>query len=178
MVKMVTLIKSISLIDKIELFSMTLSALMFLLFPLIITNEFYRDIMIFVVIFATASQAWNIVGGYAGQFSLGHAVFFGIGAYTSSLLYVHYSLSPWIGMILGGILSAIIGGLVLYPSFRLRGAYFCLATIAFGQIVWLLGVYWRKLTFGGLASSLRTNPISIILFLKARLLTFTSGSAF
>ncbi len=135
-----------------------LLVLFFLVFPLVIWNEFYRDIMILVLIFAIASQAWNIVGGYGGQFSLGHAVFFGLGAYTSSLLYVYYGLTPWIGMILGGVLSAVVGGLVLYPSFRLRGTYFCLSTIAFGQIMWLLAIYWRKLTFGGTGVILENRP--------------------
>ncbi|MCK5552989.1 MAG: hypothetical protein KAJ09_07585 [Deltaproteobacteria bacterium] len=113
MLKSLALPESITFSDKVKLFFTALLVLLFLFFPLIVGNEFYRDIMILVLIFAIGSQAWNIVGGYAGQFSLGHAVFFGLGAYTSSLLHVYYGLSPWIGMILGGILAATVGGLVL-----------------------------------------------------------------
>lgn len=105
-----TLTTSVGFSDKVKLFVTGLLLLLFLLFPLVIWNEFYRDIMILVLVFAIASQAWNIVGGYGGQFSLGHAVFFGLGAYTSSLLYVYYGLTPWIGMILGGFYQPWWGG--------------------------------------------------------------------
>jgi len=114
--------------------------------------------LVLVMIFAIASQAWNIIGGYAGQFSLCHAAFFGLGSYTSTLLYVHYGLSPWFGMLIGGILSAIIGGLIMYPSFKLRGTYFCLVTIAFGQIIWVLAIYWRELTEGGAGIIIKHRP--------------------
>lgn len=170
-----TLTTSVGFSDKVKLFMAALFVLFFLLFPLVIWNEFYRDIMILVLIFAIASQAWNIVGGYAGQFSLGHAVFFGLGAYTSSLLYVNYGLTPWIGMILGGILSAIVGGLVLYPSFRLRGTYFCLSTIAFGQIMWLLAIYWRKLTFGGTGVILGNRPSFYNFIFQSKITYFYIG---
>ena len=124
-------------------------ALIFILAPIIIQNKFYEDILVLILIWASASQAWNILGGYGGQFSLGHAAFFGIGAYTSTLLYINFALTPWVGMLIGGVLASTVGGIVLYPCFKLRGTYFCLATIAFGEIMRLLCIYFRDFTHGG-----------------------------
>lgn len=168
-------IKSIAFTDKIKLTFIALLVLLLLFFPLIMPNEFYMDIMITVLVFAIASQAWNILSGYGGQFSLGHAIFFGLGAYTSSLLYTYYGLSPWIGMILGGFLAAIVGGLLLYPSFRLRGVYFALATISFGQILWLLAIYWRKLTFGGTGVIIGNQPSFYNFIFESKTIYFYIG---
>jgi branched-chain amino acid transport system permease protein len=73
------------------------------------------------------------VGGFAGVLPLGHAAFFGIGAYTSTVLYLQYGVSPWFGMILGGVIASIAGVIIGLPTFKMRGAYFALATIAFGE---------------------------------------------
>ena len=81
-------------------------------------------------------QAWNVLGGYAGQLSAGHAAFLGIGAYTAALLSVERGLTPWIGMLLGGALAAVLGGIIGFLGFRfgLRGFYFVLLTVAFSEI--------------------------------------------
>ena len=81
-------------------------------------------------------QAWNVVGGYAGQLSAGHAAFLGIGAYTAALLSVERGVTPWIGMFAGGALAAALGGLIGFLGFRfgLRGFYFVLLTVAFSEI--------------------------------------------
>ena len=81
-------------------------------------------------------QAWNVVGGYAGQLSAGHAAFVGIGAYTAALLSVECSVTPWIGMLVGGALAAVLGGIIGFLGFRfgLRGFYFVLLTVAFSEI--------------------------------------------
>ncbi len=81
-------------------------------------------------------QAWNVVGGYAGQLSAGHAAFVGIGAYTAALLSVERGLTPWIGMLIGGVLAAALGGIIGFLGFRfgLRGFYFVLLTVAFSEI--------------------------------------------
>ena len=81
-------------------------------------------------------QAWNVVGGYAGQLSAGHAAFLGIGAYTAALLSVERGITPWIGMLAGGALAALLGGIIGFLGFRfgLRGFYFVLLTVAFSEI--------------------------------------------
>jgi branched-chain amino acid transport system permease protein len=83
------------------------------------------------------SQCWNLVGGYAGQLSLGHSIFYGIGAYTSTMLLMKHGVTPWVGMLAGGAFAALaalfIGGVVF--RYRIRGIYFALVTIAFSEIV-------------------------------------------
>jgi len=105
-------------------------------FPLYM-SDYILHISIITLMFAFASQAWNIISGYSGQFSFGHAAFFGIGAYTSTLLLVELGITPWIGMLFGGIIAALIAFFIGFISFRynLRGAYFALATLAFAEIL-------------------------------------------
>jgi branched-chain amino acid transport system permease protein len=95
-------------------------------------------ITIFTLIFfyGFLGQAWNIVGGYAGQLSAGHAAYLGIGAYTSAVLSVEAGVTPWIGMFVGGALAAVLGTIVGFLGFRfgLRGFYFVLLTVAFAEI--------------------------------------------
>jgi len=120
-----------------------------LLLPFALGNPFFTDIIVTIFYYAALSLAWNLVGGYAGQFSLGHAAFFGVGAYTSTLLFIHYDLTPWLGMWIGGLVSVAFALLVFTPSFRLKGFYFCLASIAFAEVLRIIAVYWRGLTKGG-----------------------------
>lgn len=93
-----------------------------------------------VLLMALLGQSWNIMSGYAGKFSFGHAAFFGIGAYASSILYMDYGISPWFGMLAGMILAALIGLLIGFLSFRykLRGDFFALVTLAFAEILRVL----------------------------------------
>jgi branched-chain amino acid transport system permease protein len=95
-------------------------------------------ITIFTLIFfyGFLGQAWNIVGGYAGQLSAGHAAYLGIGAYTAAVLSVEVGVTPWIGMFVGGALAAVLGTIVGFLGFRfgLRGFYFVLLTVAFAEI--------------------------------------------
>jgi branched-chain amino acid transport system permease protein len=101
--------------------------------------------MIMVFLYGALATAWNIVAGYCGQISLGQAVFFGVGAYTSSLLFRDLGLTPWAGMLAGAVLAVAVSQLVGYPVFRLRGHYFAIATIAVGEIVQALVVNWDAL---------------------------------
>jgi branched-chain amino acid transport system permease protein len=87
--------------------------------------------MLFLYAYLTTS--WNLVGGFAGVLPLGHAVFVGIGAYTSTVLSLQYGISPWIGMLVGGLLATVAGVIIGLPTFKMRGAYFALATIAFAE---------------------------------------------
>lgn len=117
---------------------------------MIIKNPYYRDWFIMAFIMAGASSAWNIVGGYAGMLSIGHAAFFGIGAYASTLLYVRLGISPWIGMLIGSILATIAAWVIGSTTLRLKGTFFVLATIAFCEVLRFLAIGWRDLTFGSM----------------------------
>src|SRR5262249_1159852 len=88
------------------------------------------------------AQAWNLLAGYCGQISLGNAVFFGTGAYTSTLLLKHLDLSPWAGMLAGGILALPLSPCIASPVFRLRGPYFAIAPRAVGRTVGVLMINW------------------------------------
>jgi branched-chain amino acid transport system permease protein len=98
-------------------------------------DNYWLQVLIWVLFFAYLSAAWNLIGGFAGQYSIGHAGFLGIGAYTSSLLHINAGLSPWLGMLVGGVAAAGVGGVIGYPCFRLRGAFFSLVTIAFAEML-------------------------------------------
>ena len=98
---------------------------------------YFLEILITVLFVGYLGSSWNILGGYAGQFSFGHAAFFGIGAYTSTLLFLRGGLTPWIGMFAGGALAAAFGLFAGFLSFRygLRGPYFSLVTLAFAEML-------------------------------------------
>jgi branched-chain amino acid transport system permease protein len=127
-----------------------LGAVIFLIYPLIFTLPFPRHVMIMIFLYATLGLAWNMIGGYAGQISLGHALFFGIGAYTSTLMLMKLGASPWVGMLVGGILSMGVSFIIGYPCFKLAGHYFAIATIAIGEIaqVWMLNWDWAGAAVG------------------------------
>jgi branched-chain amino acid transport system permease protein len=99
--------------------------------------KYFLEVLISILFFAYLGLAWNLLGGYAGQFSFGHAAFFGIGAYTSTLLLLRAGLSPWLGMLAGGLLATGFGLFEGYLSFRygLRGPYFSLVTLAFAEML-------------------------------------------
>ncbi len=99
--------------------------------PLLGNDEYLLKSCVFILLNAYLATSWNIVGGYAGQLSFGHAAFMAIGGYVSTLLFMNTGLSPWIGMLIGGIVVAIISVLIGIPTFRFKGAYFAIATVAF-----------------------------------------------
>lgn len=101
--------------------------------PMVVRSATYLHILVLLFFYAYLTTSWNLVGGFAGVLPLGHAVFVGIGAYTSTVLSLQYGISPWFGMIVGGILATIVGVLIGMPTFKMRGAYFALATIAFAE---------------------------------------------
>jgi branched-chain amino acid transport system permease protein len=119
-----------------------------LAFPAVFTLPFPRHVMIMVFLYGSLAAAWNIVAGYCGQISLGHAVFFGIGAYASTLWGREMEgspavlASPWIGMVLGALAAVVVAQLLGFSVFRLRGHYFAIATIAVGEIVQTLFINW------------------------------------
>lgn len=103
-------------------------------------DRYMLSIGISILIMILLGQSWNLMSGFAGQFSFGHAAFFGIGAYTSSILYVDYGISPWIGMLAGMLLAAAVGALIGFLAFRyhLKGDFFALVTLAFAEILRVL----------------------------------------
>lgn len=110
-----------------------LAILIFAALPLVVTSPYYLHIMAMVLFWAYLACAWNIVGGFAGQLSLGHGVYLATGAYISSLLFSYLHISPWLGMIIGGAAAALLGVVVGYPTLRLKGAYYALATVGFAE---------------------------------------------
>ena len=116
--------------------------------PLVVKNSFAIDICIRVLLFSFIGVAWNLIGGYAKQLSLGHAAFFGLGAYTSTILQIDFGISPWIGMIAGGVVAALASLPIGWLCFRLRGPYFAIATIATAQVFMLIFLKFRDLAWG------------------------------
>jgi branched-chain amino acid transport system permease protein len=103
--------------------------------PLVVTDSFTLHSIIMVLFFAYMATAWNFVCGYVGQLSLGHAMFNGMGGYVTVLLFTQIGLSPWLGMLFGGLLAAATAVLIGLPTFRLKGPYFTLTMIAFAEIL-------------------------------------------
>jgi branched-chain amino acid transport system permease protein len=110
--------------------------------PLFIDAPYVIHVFIMIFFFGMVSVAWNILGGLAGQYSLGHASFMAIGAYVSSMLVIQLDITPWIGMWIGGLFAGVVASCFLYPCFILRGPYFSLATIAFGETLRNLFTSW------------------------------------
>jgi branched-chain amino acid transport system permease protein len=106
-------------------------AVIFLLVSLVIQSAYYQLVLTQVLLWAVLSLAWNVLSGYSGYFSFGHAAFWGLGAYTVTLGMVHFDLTPWLGIPLGAVIGAIAGAIIGYPTFRLRGHYFALAMLAY-----------------------------------------------
>jgi branched-chain amino acid transport system permease protein len=116
--------------------------------PLVTTSSFAIDIFIRILLFAFIGVAWNLMGGYAKQLSLGHAAYFGLGAYTSTILQIDFNVSPWIGMVAGGGVAALASLPIGWLCFRLRGPYFAIATIDTAQVFMLLFLKFRDFAWG------------------------------
>ena len=110
--------------------------------PLPIRDAYTQNLLIITILFAGLSQAWNILGGYCGQISLGHALYLGIGAYVSTLLFVQAGVPPTLGMFAAGLVAGLCALLVGWPCFRLSGHYYAIATVVVGEIGYLLFLNW------------------------------------
>ena len=111
--------------------------------PLLIQDTHFQHLLIMLMLFATLSQAWNLIGGYAGQVSFGHAAFFGIGAYGAMAPLNHWGLTPWAGMLIGGLAAVLLALIIGIPVFRLRGHYFAISTFAIAEVLRELFLSWE-----------------------------------
>ena len=125
-----------------------------------------------LVLFAGLATSWDIVGGRAGQLSLGHAAFVGLGAYTTVLLWQLGGVAPWWGVLLGAALGAGLAAAWGWTTFRLRGAYFSLSTIAIAEVARIVANNWSGLTGGPEGLSVNELPTLFGLSLFSRVVQF------
>lgn len=104
----------------------------------LITSGYILQSFIMVLLYAYWATSWNIISGFAGSISMGHATYIGIGAYVTTILYRGMELSPWIGMLIGGLVAGIVSLMIGYPCFKLRGSYFTLSTVALLHVLRLI----------------------------------------
>lgn len=138
-------------------------------------DPFVLNILAYAFLFGGLATAWNIIGGYGGQFSLGHGVFFAIGAYTTANLYLFHGISPWIALLPAALLAALVSAVVSWPTFRLKGPFFAIATMAMNEVAFVLANYFEGLTGGpqglilpfraGLANMIFTNRFAYALLM-------------
>jgi branched-chain amino acid transport system permease protein len=132
--------------------------------PLGITSNVVLNFLAFAMIITLAAQGWNVLGGFGGQFSFGHAAFFGMGAYGMALLQVRFGLNPWIALPLAIALGGTVGFVMGFLSFRarLRGSYFALVTLAFAEVFRISANAWG-FTGGaaGVLVPLRLDPANL-----------------
>lgn len=121
-------------------------------------DAYWLNILILTLLFAGLASAWNIIGGFGGQLSLGHGVFFAIGAYTVAITYDRYGWSPWVSMVLAVPIAVTVALLTSWPTFRLRGPFFAMATLALNQVALVLATYFASVTGGVQGITLPFSP--------------------
>jgi branched-chain amino acid transport system permease protein len=131
-------------------------------------EAFWVNILTYTYLFAGLAVAWNIIAGFGGQFSLGHGVFFAVGAYTTARLFLDWHISPWVGIFPGALACSMLGSMIFLPTFRLRGSFFAIATLAFNEVAFVFANYLESVTGGprglqvpfraGLTNMIFANP--------------------
>ncbi len=121
-------------------------------------NDYYLNIVVMTFLWAALSGAWNLMAGYGGLVSLGHSAFFGIGAYATAVLFTKFGLSPWFGLVAGVGLATVIGVAISWPCFRLKGAFFSLATLVFPIAMEIVANNWTEVTRGSSGIALPFKP--------------------
>lgn len=157
--------------NKISLVIIFLVIVGLFLFPLSSPSRFALHTLIMIFMYSVMAQSWNVLAGFSGQISLGHALFFGIGAYATSYFYSKFLISPWIGIFIGIITSGLIALLIGIPILRLRGHYFAIATLLVGITFQVIFQRWTEV---GASSGIympinRDNPIFSIQFHKSKI---------
>jgi branched-chain amino acid transport system permease protein len=150
-----------------------------------VLSSYAVTVFIFIFFYGYLGQAWNVLGGYAGQLSAGHAAFVGVGGYATTLLSMHWGLSPWIGMLIGGILAAALGAVIGGLGFRfgLRGFYFVLLTVAFAEVCRIItlnteamgGALGLYITFTGNPWQLQFQDNRAYYYVALALMLFATG---
>ena len=129
--------------------------------PFVVHSDFWMNLAILSLYYGFLGQAWNLLGGYGGQFSFGHAAFFGTGAYATAVMQVRLGLNPWLGFVLAAMLAGAVGAFIGGLSFRyrLRGSYFALVTLAFAEVFRILANTFEITGAGtGLLVPLKQTP--------------------
>ena len=142
---------------------------------LLMGQPFWVNILIYTYLFAGLAVAWNIIAGFGGQFSLGHGVFFAVGAYTTAQAYLLWGISPWLGILPAMLACVVLGPLIFWPTFRLKGSFFAIATLAFNEVGMVCANYFESLTGGpqglqipfrpSLANMIFANPVHYALLM-------------
>ncbi len=126
--------------------------------PLVVQNSFLLHVCILVFMWTVLGEAWNALGGYAGQVSFGHAAFFGLGSYVTIILFLRSGIAPWWGIPMGGLAAAAASVPIGLVAFRLRGPYFSLATLAVAELAKLVALNWEWATNGSTGYLITTLP--------------------
>src|SRR6201986_62040 len=116
-----------------------------------------QDVVVLSFLFAGLALAWNIAGGCAGLISFGHAAFFGIGAYTSTILFLNHNVTPWFGIFAGAFAAAVAGAVLSLICARLKGPFFILSSLAFAEVTRIIALNWSSVTGG--AEGLSIPPV-------------------
>ena len=111
-------------------------------------DYYWLNILTYTYLFAGLAASWNIIGGFGGQFSLGHGVFFAIGAYFTAIFYADHGISPWLTILPAALVSAAVASLISWPTFRLKGPFFAIATMAFNEVAMVFANYFSGVTGG------------------------------
>ncbi|MDQ3784584.1 MAG: branched-chain amino acid ABC transporter permease [Actinomycetota bacterium] len=143
-----------------ELWPWAAFVIVFGLMPVVYSAPYQHNIAVLICLTALMATGWNLLGGFTGQISLGHALFFGVGAYTVAVGELRIGLNPWLGMLLGAALAVAVSMIVGLPVFRLRGHYFSIATIAVGEIAFLIFLNWQFVgAAGGLSIPIKEDSL-------------------
>jgi branched-chain amino acid transport system permease protein len=126
--------------------------------PLTLRSSFHLHVAILILMWTLLGSAWNVLGGFAGQVSFGHAALFGMGSYLTIILYLKAGVAPWWGIPLGGLFAAAVSLPIGLICFRLRGPYFSLATLAVAEIVKLVALNWDSVTAGSVGYLITDLP--------------------
>lgn len=139
-----------------------------LVFPLIGFSQYVYRIAVVSVLYAILAMSLNLIAGVAGQISLGHIAFYGIGAYTSALLCVNFGVSVWVGILAAFVVSMLFGLLIAIPTLKLSGGYLAILTMSFAEIIRLILLNWTSVTRG---------PMGILNIPKPSLFGYTIKSS-